>query len=125
MLSRKIQNNSQPEMSIPFFLYYIKGTLISVIFSFLLLFIGSLFCYFALAYGVSFGILKVSEILISKEGRINETVIVIVLALVSLMILVNRLLNGLRGKMCCSDNGCGCGNKNCANCPARDNCNHK
>lgn len=87
--------------------------------------VGSLFCYFALAYGVSFGILKVSEILISKEGRINETVIVIVLALVSLMVLVNRLLNGLRGKMCCSDNGCGCGNKNCANCPARDNCNHK
>ena len=70
--------------------------------------------YFAIAYAVSFGALKLGELL-EKPTEARDELIIVLIASLAAWTLLHRLVNGLRGKMCSVGCGGSC-NGDCSNC---------
>ena len=76
--------------------------------------IFSLLCYFGIAYGVSFAVLKIGEIISSRGSTGAQESVVVIIALMAAWIMLARLVNALKGKP--GAVGCGCGCDGCTKC---------
>ena len=76
--------------------------------------IFSLLCYFGIAYGVSFAVLKVGEIITSRGSAGAQESLVVIIALIAAWIMLARLINALKGKP--GAVGCGGGCDGCSRC---------
>lgn len=79
--------------------------------------IFSLLCYFGIAYGVSFAALKIGEVIISRGSSGAEEITIVIMVLIAGWVLISRLVNGIKGRLC----GRTCG-EGCSGCKIKGGC---